>query len=157
MADTSTPSWKESWQQLPFVFVSGAAASGAGVALMAPLSESVPARRLAVAAAVAELATTEWMERSMGITAEPYHQGTAGKIGRAARAFLVAGGALALASRRSRAGSVVAGLSLLAGAACTRFAVFEAGQASAKDPKYVVVPQRERLKNGQQASARPIP
>ena len=42
-------------------------------------------------------------------------------------------------------------------AACTRFAVFEAGQASAKDPKYVVVPQRERLKKGQQASVRPIP
>jgi formate-dependent nitrite reductase membrane component NrfD len=157
MADTSTPSWKESWQQLPFVFVSGAAASGAGVALMAPLSESGPARRLAVGAAIAELASTEWMERSMGLAAEPYHQGTAGKIGRAARAFLVTGGVLAAVSRRSRAASVVAGLSLLAGAACTRFAVFEAGQASAKDPKYVVVPQRERLKNGQQASVRPIP
>jgi hypothetical protein len=52
---------------------------------------------------------------------------------------------------------VAAGLSLLAGAACTRFAVFEAGIASAKDPKYVVVPQRERLLRGQQAAERPIP
>jgi hypothetical protein len=33
----------------------------------------------------------------------------------------------------------------MAGACCERFAVFEAGQASARDPKYTVVPQRERL------------
>jgi hypothetical protein len=33
----------------------------------------------------------------------------------------------------------------MAGSACLRFGVFEAGQESAKDPKYVVVPQRERL------------
>jgi hypothetical protein len=157
MADTSTPSWKESWRQLPFVFTAGAAVSGAGVGLMAPLHESGPARRLAVGAAVAELAATEWMERSMGLAAEPYHQGTAGKIGKAARVFLAGGAALALAGRRSRLLSAVAGLSLLSGAACTRFAVFEAGQASAKDPKYIVVPQRERLRQGQQASARPIP
>jgi hypothetical protein len=103
------------------------------------------------------MAATEWMERSIGLAGEPYHQGAAGKNGKAARAFLAAGAALALAGRRSRAVSAVAGLSLLAGAACTRFAVFEAGQASAKDPKYVVVPQRERLMKGQQASARPIP
>jgi hypothetical protein len=31
------------------------------------------------------------------------------------------------------------------GSACTRFGVFEAGLESARDPKYVVVPQRERL------------
>ena len=33
----------------------------------------------------------------------------------------------------------------MAGSACTRFGVFEAGQESASDPKYTVVPQRERL------------
>jgi hypothetical protein len=36
-------------------------------------------------------------------------------------------------------------LALLGGACCERFAVFEAGQASARDPKYTVVPQRERI------------
>jgi hypothetical protein len=34
---------------------------------------------------------------------------------------------------------------LAAGSALTRFGVFAAGMASSKDPKYVVVPQRERL------------
>ncbi|MDQ1631269.1 MAG: hypothetical protein QOC80_1241 [Frankiaceae bacterium] len=157
LADTSTPSWKEAYGQLPFVFVAGAAASGGGIGLLAPLAESGPARRLAVGAAVAELATTEWMERSMGLAAEPFHKDTAGKIGKAAKAFLAVGAALGVVGRRSRALSAVAGLSIISGAACTRFAVFEAGQASAKDPKYVVVPQRERLQQGQQASAHLIP
>jgi hypothetical protein len=44
---------------------------------------------------------------------------------------------------------VVSGAALLAGSACTRFGVFEAGQESAKDPKYTVVPQRERLDRGE--------
>jgi hypothetical protein len=60
---------------------------------------------------------------------------------------LTAGGALlaTVLGRRSRAAAVVAGTALVAGSACTRFGVFEAGQASAHDPKYTVVPQRERL------------
>jgi hypothetical protein len=56
-------------------------------------------------------------------------------------------GALTVA-RRSRAGAVVSGLALLAGSALQRFGVFEAGVASTKDPKYVVVPQRQRLDAG---------
>ena len=40
---------------------------------------------------------------------------------------------------------MASGLALLAGSACTRFGVFAAGVASAEDPKYTVVPQRERL------------
>jgi hypothetical protein len=39
----------------------------------------------------------------------------------------------------------MSGAGLLAGSLCGRFSTFEAGQASARDPKYTVVPQRERL------------
>jgi len=39
----------------------------------------------------------------------------------------------------------LSGAALVIGSACTRFGVFEAGQESAKDPKYVVVPQRARV------------
>jgi hypothetical protein len=42
--------------------------------------------------------------------------------------------------------AVAAGLALLAGSAHQRFAVFEAGVASTKDPRYVMAPQRERLR-----------
>jgi hypothetical protein len=84
------------------------------------------------------------MEQSMGITAEPLHQGKAGRLMGAARALTLAGAAGSLLAGRSRTMGVLSGAALLAGSVCTRFGVFEAGQASAKDPKYTVVPQRER-------------
>jgi hypothetical protein len=85
----------------------------------------------------------------MGITAEPLHQGTAGRLMRAAKVLTVAGAAGSLLAGRSRAVAVASGAALLAGSVCTRFGVFEAGQESAKDPKYTVVPQRERLDRGE--------
>ncbi|HEX8761157.1 MAG TPA: hypothetical protein VF734_14550 [Pseudonocardiaceae bacterium] len=54
----------------------------------------------------------------------------------------------AVLGRRSRVCSAASGLVLLAGSLATRFAVFEAGMASAVDPQHVVAPQRERLKAG---------
>jgi hypothetical protein len=48
-------------------------------------------------------------------------------------------------ARRSRIAAAAAGLALLGGSVLQRFGTFEAGVASSKDPKYVVVPQRERL------------
>ena len=65
---------------------------------------------------------------------------------RASKALTLAGLAgTVLVGGRSRAGAVASGAALLAGSACLRFGVFEAGQQSTRDPKYVVVPQRERL------------
>jgi hypothetical protein len=40
---------------------------------------------------------------------------------------------------------VASGALLAAGSLLTRFGVFDAGMASARDPKYTVVPQRERM------------
>jgi hypothetical protein len=86
------------------------------------------------------------MEHAAGLAAETFHHGTAGVLLRAAK-VLTAGGALAGATlgRRCRAAAAVSGAALLAGSALTRFGIFEAGRASTLDPKYTVVPQRERL------------
>ena len=84
----------------------------------------------------------------MGITAEPLHEGRGGSLMRAARLLTLGGAVGSLLAGRSRAAAAVSGVALLAGSACTRFAVFEAGQQSARDPKYTVVPQRERLERG---------
>ena len=67
-------------------------------------------------------------------------------VHRAAEVLNVAGllGTVFLAGR-SRTGAAASGLALLAGSALQRFRVFDAGVESTKDPKYVVVPQRERL------------
>jgi hypothetical protein len=68
---------------------------------------------------------------------------------RASGALTAVGALGGLAGRRSRALSMAAGAALMAGSLCTRMGVFEAGIASAKDPKYTVVPQRERLDRGE--------
>jgi len=44
--------------------------------------------------------------------------------------------------------SALAGASLVAAAAATRFGIYEGGVASAKDPKYTVLPQRQRADKG---------
>jgi formate-dependent nitrite reductase membrane component NrfD len=147
LADTATPAWHGAYRELPALFVSSAAAAAGGLGMVgAPISEAGPARRLAIAGAAAELAWEHRMEASMELPAETLHAGRAGRLMTAAR-WLTAGGALGtlLLGRRSHAAAVVSGLALMAGSACTRFGVFEAGQASARDPKYTVVPQRERL------------
>lgn len=147
IADTATPAWHEGYRELPGVFAGGAAVAAGGLAMMAvPVGQAAPARRLAVAGTVVDLALARRMEKHMGLVGETFRQGKAGPLMRAAR-VLTAGGAVlgGLLGGRSRAASVVGGAALVAGSVCTRFGVFEAGVASAKDPKYVVVPQRERM------------
>jgi formate-dependent nitrite reductase membrane component NrfD len=150
LADTATPSWHAAYKELPFVFVSSALAASGGLGMIAaPVDQAGPARRMAVGGAVVELLAEQQMERSMGITAEPLHQGRAGRLMKAAKVLTAAGAAGSLLAGRSRAMAVASGAALMAGSACTRFGVFEAGQASARDPKYTVVPQRERLDRGE--------
>jgi hypothetical protein len=47
--------------------------------------------------------------------------------------------------------AALTGTSLLTASLLTRFGIFEGGVASAKDPKYTVVPQRRRLEEGRPA------
>jgi hypothetical protein len=100
---------------------------------------------MAVTGAAVELAVMRRVETGYGIVSEPYHEGRSGALLRAARACTAAGAALTVVAGRRRAGAVVAGTLLAAGSLLTRFGVFEAGMVSAKDPKYTVIPQRERL------------
>jgi formate-dependent nitrite reductase membrane component NrfD len=147
LSHTAVPAWHEAHRQLPFVFTGSAAASGAGVGMVfAPVGEAGPARRLAVAGAAAEVAAARLLERHLGYVREAYTTGRAHRL-RAWSERLTLAGAVGAATvaRRSRAGAVASGLALLAGSALQRFGVFEAGVASTKDPRYVVVPQRQRL------------
>lgn len=147
LADTATPTWHDARRHLPVVFVSSAAAAAGGLGMLAaPLAESGPARALGVAGGLAELAATQRMEAGIGISAETFHAGAAGRYMKLARALSVTGVAVgSVAGRRSRAAAAAAGVCLLAGSAATRFGIFHAGQQSARDPRYSVVPQRARL------------
>jgi hypothetical protein len=87
------------------------------------------------------------MTRRLGGGAQPYENGRAGTLLKAADALLAAGVAGAVLGGRRRVVAGAAGASLMAASALTRFGIFEAGRASARDPKYTVGPQRERLQH----------
>ena len=147
VADTAVPVWHEAGRELPFVFAGSAAASaGAAALLLTPPEDAGAARRLVAVGAVLELGAAQAMERRLGELGEPYHQGPAGRLARLAKACTAAGAGLVAAGGRRRRGLAAAGAALvLAGSACERWAVYKAGFQSARDPRYIVGPQRARL------------
>jgi hypothetical protein len=156
LADTATPSWHEGYREMPFVFVGSSFVASGGLGLLAaPTAEIGPARVLAVAGAALELGAQHRMEQSMGLAAEPLHQGRAGALMRASKALTALGAVGAVFAGRSRGVAAASGAALLSASALTRFGIFHAGQASARDPKYTVVPQRRRREAREAAGAQP--
>lgn len=146
LADTSIPVWHEARRELPFVFAGSSAASAGGAcALLAQPRSARPARRLAITGAALELGASAVMQRRLGFLAEPYKRGPARRLSVAATALTGAGGLTMLLAGRRRPGALAAGALLLAGSLTERFAVFRAGFASARDPSYTIVSQRQRL------------
>jgi formate-dependent nitrite reductase membrane component NrfD len=146
LADTSIPVWHEARKELPWLFgLSASAGAGAAATMLVPPREAGAARRLAIGGVAATLALTEAMKRRLGFVGEVYDKDEAGKFARIAKGCSAVGAAL-LASRgkRSRAAAVGGGALVLAGELALRWSVFRAGFQSARDPRYVVVPQRER-------------
>jgi formate-dependent nitrite reductase membrane component NrfD len=147
IADTAIPVWHEARHELPFLFGSSAVASAGAAAAIAAPQEAGPARRLAVGGALVESAVMTAMEKRLGLVGEPYREGEAGRYGKMAKACSLGGAALlAVAGRRSRAASFAGSALVLAGGAALRWSVFKAGFQSARDPRYTVIPQRERLR-----------
>jgi formate-dependent nitrite reductase membrane component NrfD len=158
VADTAIPVWHEARRELPWIFGASAAASaGAAACMFVPPAEAGPARRTAIAGVIAEGALMQTMELRLGTVGEVYHQGAAGKLSWAAKGMAGAGAALlATKGRRSRGAAVLGGALVCAGEVCLRWAVYKAGFQSARDPKYVVETQRERIaQDGTKATTKP--
>jgi polysulfide reductase-like protein len=148
VADTSVPVWHEARRELPLVFAASSAASaGAAAAILTPVEDAGPACRLAVGGALLEMGAVEAMKRRLGdFLAEPYGHEEAGRYDKLSKALSGLGAAvMGLAGRRRRSAAALGGAFILAGAALERWSVFKAGFQSARDPKYTVMPQRERL------------
>lgn len=145
LCDTAVPAWHEAHREMPFLFAGSAtaAAGGLGMLTVRP-GQAAQAARFAVLGGAAELTAKRLLLRRLGPAAEPYQQGRAGTLMQAAEALTAAGLAGAALARRSRAVAALAGAALMAASALTRFGVFEAGRASARDPEYTVGPQRQR-------------
>jgi len=159
VADSVVPAWHGARRELPFVFA-GSSCAGAGglVAAVTPSAVSGPARRLALAGAALELASTKAMEDRLGeLVGKPYHEGSGGTYAKTAKAATAAGAALMAVAGRRRFGAIVAGSLLAAGSAFERFAVYHAGKQSAADPLATSIPQRERAKAQRNRNAKSPP
>lgn len=148
LANTSNPTWNDAKKHLPYVFVSSASAAASGAAMvLTPVESAAPARALGMTAAASDLVATRIMEDNMEPEPKrPLHEGIPGKLMKASEALITAGGvgAAVAALTKSRAVSVVSGLALMAGSACTRFGVLNAGLEAVKDPSTTIGPQKRR-------------
>jgi DMSO reductase anchor subunit len=146
LSNTAVPAWHEAYREMPFLFGGSAAAAAGGLGMLcAPHAESGPALRLAVAGALTETAAAELMTKRLGMVAEPYQQGRSGRLMKLQRRLTDVALGLSVLGLRSRLARRAAGATFVVDSLVTRFGVFEAGKESARDPRYTVVPQRERL------------
>jgi len=152
LCDTAVPAWHEGHREMPFLFAGSATAAAGGLGMLAVSpGQAAQAARFAMLGAAAELTVKRLLLRRLGpAAAEPYQKGRAGAMMRASEVLTAAGLAgtgLASTGRagKGRAAAALSGAALMAASALTRFGVFEAGRAGARDPKYTVGPQRQRL------------
>jgi hypothetical protein len=146
LSDTAVPAWHDGFRELPYVFVGSGAQAAGGLGLVAaPTRDAEPARNLALFGTALDLLMFGRMERRLGMVAEPYQTGSPGRFVKAAKALGVAGAVGAVVGRRSTVLTRLSGAALVSASALLRWGVFHAGRVSANDPKYTVVPQRERL------------
>jgi hypothetical protein len=121
---------------MPYVFAGSAASAAGGFGLLAaPPGQAEPARRLAIVGGAVELTAKKLLEQRLGEQGEPYQNGRAGKLLRAAEILTVCGLAGAALSRRSRVLSALSGAALLAASAATRFGIFEAAAGAPGCPE----------------------
>jgi formate-dependent nitrite reductase membrane component NrfD len=146
IANTSVPIWHDGHKELPFAFAGGSAMAAGGAAALLAANEAGPARRLAIAGAATEAVAIELSRKKLGVVAEPYSAGAAGRFEKATKLCAAGGAALLLYSevadsrRVGKLGSVLA----IAGSMLARWMVFTAGKQSAAAPQYTVGPQRAR-------------
>jgi formate-dependent nitrite reductase membrane component NrfD len=152
ICNTAVPAWHEAHREMPYLFAGSAASAAGGFGMIvAPSDQAGQAVRFAVLGAATELTAKSLLLRRLGQTAEPYQRGRSGQLMEAAEVLTTAGLAGAVLSgglrggRGQRMAAALSGAALVASSALTRLGIFEAGRASARDPKYTVGPQRARL------------
>ncbi len=147
LCNTAVPAWHEAYREMPYLFAASAASAAGGMGMLAVSPRhSGLAVRFAMLGAATELTARAILVRRLGETAEPYQRGRPGAVMRVAEALTAASLGTALVARRSRTAAVLSGTALVASSALTRLGIFEAGMASARDPKYTIRPQAERAR-----------
>lgn len=147
LGDSALPAWNGGKFSLPFLFASSASLAASGTAMLStPLDEIGPVQRLALAGVAGDMLSLRAMKKEMHpLEAEPLEIGDGGKKMHIAEKLLIAGAVTGLFAKKHRAIAIASGACLAAASAFTRFGILDAGFQSARDPKYTVIPQKERL------------
>lgn len=151
LSNSAVPIWQGTRRTLPLLFMaSGMASASSLLELLPPGSkrEQKVVRRFGMLGQVAKLATGFAVEREAARSKEVVRllrQGVPGTLWKAARMCTAAGLAVSLVPGRQRWKQISASVLTLAGALATRYAIYEAGKVSAKDPHATFVPQRQGL------------
>jgi hypothetical protein len=139
LANTAVPVWAEGGTTLPPLFVASAAVSAASVfeTFTVTRAERRVVARLAVLAKLSELAAHLVFDREAGRVpqvAKPLHEGAAGAMWKVSQLSVALSLAISLWPKAPRPVRIAGGVLGTLGALATRFGVFHAGKASARDP-----------------------
>jgi formate-dependent nitrite reductase membrane component NrfD len=147
LANTTVPLWQASRRTLPPLFAASAASSAAALLQLLPLNDTEGriVARFGLLGEIAELLLGTALERDAGRVAQvvrPLEEGLSSSLWRASKAFNFSGLALSLLPGSSSLKRMLSGLLGTGGGLLLRFALFEAGKASARDPRATFEQQR---------------
>lgn len=147
LSNTAVPAWQGARRTLPLLFAGSSVAAAASLLQLLDLDDDAQpvVRGFHVVGALWELAAGAAVEREVGRVeraARPYHEGASGALWTAAKAATAASLLLSLPPGGSRARRTLAGLLGTVGSLALRFAVFQAGRASSRDPRATFQQQR---------------
>lgn len=140
LAQTAVPVWQQSYRTLPILFISSGTAASAAVLEFFSWNER-ERKTIATFRAigqVVELLTATALECNASRVervGRPLKRGVGGAFWKAGKLFTVAGIVLSLLPGKGRAKSMASGVIGTAASLCTRFGIFYAGKASARDPR----------------------
>ncbi len=147
LSGTAVPLWQQSRRSLPLLFTTSAASSAASLLQLTNLNhtEQRIVARFGLLGEIGELAAGLAVEREAARVervGKPLHDGPSGSLWRASKALTCASVALSIVPGKSRLKRFAAAVMGTAGSLAVRFAVFEAGRASARDPRATFEQQR---------------
>jgi len=148
LSNTAVPVWQETRRSLPLLFAASAAGGSAALLEMTGLNDKERdiVRRFGMAAGVAEIVAGGWVEREANRierVGRPLQEGVGGGLWTASKSLTIASVVLTALSGRQRWARGPAALAGTGASLATRFALFHAGEGSARDPRATFRLQRQ--------------
>ncbi|WP_375742657.1 polysulfide reductase NrfD [Corallococcus interemptor] len=150
VSNTAVPLWQQVGRTLPLFFMASATASAGSLLSLFPHTDAEERvlRRFRIAGKVAEVFTREAVEleaRQVAEVGKPLRTGAAGALWALSRTCSLAGLVMDVLPGRARWKQVTADVLTTVGAVAARYAVIQAGKASARNPQATFQGQRQGL------------